>query len=264
MLTADEERGRIEAQADALTELLTDGDLDDDEMAGVNETLEGLYEKLDALDAATAEARAAAILTGLQFTAEMQKKKTKEFSGGWRMRIALARALFLKPTLLLLDEPTNHLDMHAVIWLEHYLSKWDQILLLISHSQDFLNNVCTNTIQFETGEEPQLKYFGGNYDTYMKVRKDQEVEQQKKYEWEQEQIANMKEYIARFGHGSSKLAKRSSRKTLAKMMRGPPKPVRREHKLRFDSPMWASSHRPSCSSSTSRSVILGAKTSTMA
>jgi ATP-binding cassette subfamily F protein 2 len=236
VLTADEERAAIEAQTEVLTDLLTEGDLDDDGMASVNETLEGLYEKLDSLDASTAEARAAAILTGLQFTPEMQQKKTKEFSGGWRMRIALARALFLKPTLLLLDEPTNHLDMHAVIWLEHYLSTWDQILLLISHSQDFLNNVCTNTIQFEAGEELKLKYFGGNYDTYMKVRQDQETEQQKKYEWEQEQIRNMKEYIARFGHGSSKLAKQaqSKEKTLAKMIeKGLTKPVKNEHKLHF-------------------------------
>lgn len=236
VLSADEERKKIESQTEALTELLTDGDLDDDGMASVNEMLESLYDRLDALDASTAEARAASILTGLQFTTEMQQKKTKEFSGGWRMRIALARALFLKPTLLLLDEPTNHLDMHAVIWLEHYLSKWDQILLLISHSQDFLNNVCTNTIQFDSGEGLQLKYFGGNYDTYVKVRKDQEIEQQKKYEWEQEQIANMKEYIARFGHGSSKLAKQaqSKEKTLAKMIeKGLTKPVRREHKLSF-------------------------------
>ncbi len=236
VLSADEERQEIEVKCDALTDLLTDGTLDDDGMAGVNELLETLYARLDDLDADTAEARAAGILTGLQFTPEMQQKKTKEFSGGWRMRIALARALFLKPTCLLLDEPTNHLDMHAVIWLEHYLSQWDQILLMISHSQDFLNNVCTNTIQFAAGEELCLKYFGGNYDSYVKVRTDKETEQQKKYEWEQEQIRHMKEYIARFGHGSSKLAKQaqSKEKTLAKMIeKGLTKRVVSEHQLSF-------------------------------
>jgi ATP-binding cassette subfamily F protein 2 len=171
VMNADQAKLQIEAKCEVLTDLLTDGDLDDEEMAGVNEVLETLYERLDELDASTAEARAASILTGLQFTPEMQKKRCNEFSGGWRMRVALARALFLQPTCLLLDEPTNHLDMHAVIWLEHYLSKWKQILLMVSHSQDFLNNVCTNTIQFDNeGDEKILKTFSGNYDSYMKTR----------------------------------------------------------------------------------------------
>jgi ATP-binding cassette subfamily F protein 2 len=88
----------------------------------------------------TLETRACKILSGLGFTKEKQNKKTKEFSGGWRMRIALARALFIQPTLLLLDEPTNHLDMDAVVWLEDYLSKWNKILFMVSHSQDFMNS----------------------------------------------------------------------------------------------------------------------------
>ena len=236
VMNADTAKLELEAKCNALTDLLTEGDLDDEGMAGVNEVLETLYERLDDLDASTAEARAASILTGLQFTPEMQQKRTKEFSGGWRMRIALARALFLQPTCLLLDEPTNHLDMHAVIWLEHYLSKWKQILLMVSHSQDFLNNVCTNTIQFVSGEELTLKQFNGNYDTYMKTRKEQETEQMRKYDWEQEQINHMKTYIARFGHGSSKLAKQaqSKEKTMAKMIeKGLTKAVVNERSLNF-------------------------------
>ena len=236
VMNADDEKLAIEAKCDALTDLLTSGELDDDAMAGVNEVLETMYERLDAMDASTAEVRASLILKGLQFTPEMQRQQCNSFSGGWRMRVALARALFLQPTCLLLDEPTNHLDMHAVIWLEHYLSKWNQILLMVSHSQDFLNNVCTNTIQFIAGEELQLKPFGGNYDTYMKVRKDKETEQTKKYEWEQEQISHMKQYIARFGHGSSKLAKQaqSKEKTLAKMIeKGLTKRVMEEKSLNF-------------------------------
>ena len=74
----------------------------------------------------------------------MQKMPTKSFSGGWRMRVALARALFLQPTCLVLDEPTNHLDMEAVFWLEDYLAQWSKILFFVSHSQDFMNGVCTH------------------------------------------------------------------------------------------------------------------------
>lgn len=94
-----------------------------------------VYERLDELDANTAEAKAATILRGLGFDHKMQMKKTKDFSGGWRMRIALARALFLKPHLLLLDEPTNHLDLDACVWLEEELKNYHMILVIISHSQ---------------------------------------------------------------------------------------------------------------------------------
>ena len=88
-----------------------------------HDLLMDIYERLEELDSDTAEARAAAILHGLGFTREMQNTKTKNFSGGWRMRIALARALFIKPAMLLLDEPTNHLDLDACVWLEEYLKR---------------------------------------------------------------------------------------------------------------------------------------------
>jgi len=91
----------------------------------------------------------------------MQRKATKDFSGGWRMRIALARALFINPALLLLDEPTNHLDMEAVLWLEGYLAKFQKILFIISHSQDFMNNVCTNIVHMH---DRKLTSYTGNYD----------------------------------------------------------------------------------------------------
>jgi len=132
------------------------------------------------------------------------------------MRIALAKALFVRPTMLLLDEPTNHLDLEACVWLEEYLKGYTKILLLISHSQDFLNGVCTNIIHLK---DRQLAYYTGNYDTYVQARAEKEVNQMKRYQWEQDQIQHMKDYIARFGHGSAKLASQaqSKEKVLAKM-----------------------------------------------
>ncbi len=105
------------------------------------------------------------------------------------------------------------------MWLEDFLASFNRILLLVSHSQDFLNGVCTNIVHMH---QKQLKYYSGNYDQYMQTRAEHEENQMKKWRWEQEQIAHMKEYIARFGHGSAKLARQaqSKEKTLAKMVRG--------------------------------------------
>ncbi|KAM3692694.1 ABC transporter F family member 1 [Castanea sativa] len=209
VMECDEERLKLEREAETLA-------AQDD---GGGEALERIYERLEAMDAATAEKRAAEILFGLGFNKQMQAKKTRDFSGGWRMRIALARALFMNPTILLLDEPTNHLDLEACVWLEETLKKFDRILVVVSHSQDFLNGVCTNIIHMQN---KALKIYTGNYDQYVQTRSELEENQMKQYKWEQEQIASMKEYIARFGHGSAKLARQaqSKEKTLAKMERG--------------------------------------------
>merc|ERR1719391_1274507 len=171
VMEADEERIKLEKLAEELATI------EDNE---AQEYLMQVYERLDDLGADSAEARASHLLSGLQFTAAMQNKKCKDFSGGWRMRVSLARALFIRPHLLLLDEPTNHLDLEACVWLEEELKAYPTILVLISHSQDFLNGVCNNIMHF----------------------------------------AHMKNYIARFGHGSAKLARQaqSKEKTLAKMV----------------------------------------------
>ncbi|CAD6265115.1 unnamed protein product [Miscanthus lutarioriparius] len=209
VVSCDEERVKLEKEVEILA-------AQDD---GGGDALDRVYERLEAIDASTAEKRAAEILYGLGFNKQMQAKKTRDFSGGWRMRIALARALFMNPTILLLDEPTNHLDLEACVWLEETLKKFDRILVVISHSQDFLNGVCTNIIHMQN---KKLKLYTGNYDQYVQTRSELEENQMKQFKWEQEQIASMKEYIARFGHGSAKLARQaqSKEKTLAKMERG--------------------------------------------
>jgi ATP-binding cassette subfamily F protein 2 len=225
--SSDAEREDLEKQADKLVETgegIEDGRLDE------------IYERLDELDVNTIEKRGSEILHGLGFTQETMRKPAKAFSGGWRMRIALARALFVSPQILLLDEPTNHLDMESCLWLEAKLALYTRILVLTSHSQDFMNEVCTDIMHLQDG---QLSNYRGNYDSYVTARRDREIEQNKKYEFEQEQIRHMKEYIARFGHGSSKLARQaqSKEKVLEKMYReGLTQKVNVDHILhiRFD------------------------------
>jgi ATP-binding cassette subfamily F protein 2 len=139
VVEVDEERTKLEHLAEQLANCGDDASQDQ---------LMDIYERLDEMSSDTAETRAACILNGLGFTKEMQQKKSKDFSGGWRMRIALARTLYVKPHLLLLDEPTNHLDLDACVWLEEELKNYKHILVIVSHSQDFMNGVCTNVTIF--------------------------------------------------------------------------------------------------------------------
>lgn len=153
---------------------------------GPNEALDvrlgEIYEQLSQIGAAAAESKARRILFGLGFDAEMQVRPTKFFSGGWRMRISLARALFIEPTLLMLDEPTNHLDLNAVIWLDDYLQKWKKTLLIVSHDQDFLNSVCEEILHLE---QKKVIVYKGNYDSF----KEQEATHRKQLvkDWEKQE-----------------------------------------------------------------------------
>ncbi|KJE91545.1 ABC transporter [Capsaspora owczarzaki ATCC 30864] len=219
----EKERVRLEARAERVLE----------EDGPESTLLQDIYDRLDLLDADTAKKRAGEILFGLGFDADMQARPCKSFSGGWRMRISLSKALFEEPALLLLDEPTNHLDLEACVWLEEYLSNYPRCLVMVSHSQDFLNAVCTNIISLS---QKKLLYYTGNYDQYVTTRAALEENQTKRYNWEQEQIAHMKDYIARFGHGSAKLARQaqSKEKVLAKMVAGGlTEQVKEEHGFSF-------------------------------
>jgi len=157
---------------------------------GLNDELTKTYEKLNDKGDATAEARAAKILHGLGFTVPKKDgsqgpdrfsmhNTTQSFSGGWRMRISLARALFIEPTCLLLDEPTNHLDLRAVIWLEEYLMRWKKTLVVVSHDRDFLSSVTTDIVHLH---DHKLDQYKGSFDQFEEMYEIRRREANKAYE----------------------------------------------------------------------------------
>ena len=151
-----------------------------------NDRLVEVYEKLNLRDSDAARSRASKILAGLGFDQAMQARSTKSFSGGWRMRISLARALFMQPTLLLLDEPTNHLDLRAVLWLEEYLcSQWKKTLIVVSHDRDFLNTVCNEIIHLH---DKSLHVYRGNFDDFESGYEQKRNEMNKKFEVYEKQM----------------------------------------------------------------------------
>lgn len=133
------------------------------------EEIAKVYERMQLIDAFNTERKAIDILLGLGFTEDMIEMNTSDLSGGWRMRVSLARALFVDPDILMLDEPTNHLDLDAVMWLESYLQKTKNTIVVVSHAREFLNTVCTDIIHFFNSK---LNYYKGNYDQFEKTRSD--------------------------------------------------------------------------------------------
>jgi ATP-binding cassette subfamily F protein 3 len=142
-------------------------DLKEAENTGDTKKIIELNKKLEEIGASDAESKALSILTGLVFSNEDLKKTVRQFSGGWRMRISLAKALFVQPDILLLDEPTNHLDMNAVMWLEDYLISWPYTLVVVSHARDFINNIATDIIHVQNSK---LYYYKGNYTDFERSR----------------------------------------------------------------------------------------------
>eukprot|EP01096_Ripella_sp_DP13-Kostka_P008967 TRINITY_DN3379_c1_g1_i1.p1 TRINITY_DN3379_c1_g1~~TRINITY_DN3379_c1_g1_i1.p1 ORF type:complete len:757 (-),score=389.91 TRINITY_DN3379_c1_g1_i1:111-2342(-) len=198
-----------------------------EEDAKIQEELSALYDEIQNAGVESAPHRAASILSGLQFTSEMQVMPTKEFSGGWRMRIALARALFLRPSLLLLDEPTNHLDLHAVIWLQEYLKRWKKTLVIVSHDRAFLNEVCNRIIHVGS---LKLTTYKGTFDDFVKASELQKRELKNRLKTQEKAIDDLKRMKhgdsakgGKHGKGASKQAQSSvdkKEKAVEKMIEG--------------------------------------------
>ncbi|KZB65235.1 ABC-F family ATP-binding cassette domain-containing protein [Thalassospira sp. MCCC 1A02491] len=191
-----------------------------------------VHTRLADIDAHTAEARAASILSGLGFDADAQQRPCDDFSGGWRMRVALAATLFLRPDLLLLDEPTNHLDLEATIWLENYLINYPGTIILISHDRDLLNRAVKSIAHLHDGT---VTLYGGNYDKFAKTRREQMELASKQYEKQIAQQKHLQSFIDRFRAKASKAKQAQSRvKMLEKM--GPAIPVVEDRSITFDFP----------------------------
>jgi ATP-binding cassette subfamily F protein 3 len=167
-----------------------------------------LYERMEAIDGFTAESRASRLLHGLGFAPDDYGNPVDSFSGGWRMRLSLARALMCRSDVLLLDEPTNHLDLPAILWLERWLNLYEGILLVISHDRDFLDQVCTRIAHIENRA---INLFTGNYSQFEKLRAEQLALQKAMYARQQKQIRHMQSFVDRFRYKASKARQAQSR-----------------------------------------------------
>ncbi|TAL31207.1 MAG: ABC transporter ATP-binding protein [Alphaproteobacteria bacterium] len=174
-----------------------------------------IYARLHELDAYAAPSRAAVLLTGLGFKDHQLREPFSSFSGGWRMRVALASVLFVEPDFLLLDEPTNHLDLEAIMWLEGYLQSYPHTLMVISHDRDLLNKCVDHVVHID---KQKLTLYTGNYDTFERERAAKLGLQQKMFEKQQAQRAHMQAFVDRFRAKASKAAQAQSRiKALERM-----------------------------------------------
>ncbi|MGC1549787.1 MAG: ATP-binding cassette domain-containing protein [Rhodanobacter sp.] len=182
---------------------------------GDTEAMARAHHRIEELNGYDARARAGRLLHGLGFTPDTHERAVKEFSGGWRVRLNLARALMAPSELLLLDEPTNHLDLDAVLWLEEWLRRYQGTMLVISHDREFLDGVITHTLHLNDGGG---KLYTGNYSAFERLRAEQLRQQQIAHEREQAERAHLQSFVDRFKAKASKAKQAQSRvKRLEKM-----------------------------------------------
>ncbi len=200
VLAADTERSRLLAEADTETD---------------PQRIAEIHTRLADIGAHTAEARAGTILAGLGFDAKAQQRPCSSFSGGWRMRVALAAVLFSEPDLLLLDEPTNYLDLEGTLWLENYVARYPHQVLLISHDRDLLNKAVSSIVHLDRGK---LTFYSGGYDSFDRQRREALVLAAKAREKQDAQRKHMQAFVDRFRYKASKARQAQSRlKMLEKM-----------------------------------------------
>ncbi len=200
VLAADKERAALMAEAEHTED---------------PDRLGHIYERLNAIDAYTAPARAARILVGLGFDEEMQGHPLDSYSGGWKMRVALASLLFSEPELLLLDEPSNHLDLEATMWLESFLKSYRGTVVVISHERDLLNNVVDHILHLEGGK---VTLYPGGYDAFERQRAERLAQQEAARSRQQAEREKLMDYIARNSARASTAKQAQSRaKALARM-----------------------------------------------
>jgi ATP-binding cassette, subfamily F, member 3 len=217
VLAADTERARL---------------LHDSETCEDHDKLAEIHERLIAIDAYTAPARASRILVGLGFDEEMQGRALDTYSGGWKMRVALAALLFSEPDLLLLDEPSNHLDLEATLWLENFLKSYPAMMVVISHERDLLNNVVDNILHLEGG---QTTLYAGGYDSFERQRAERAAQLAAAKASQDAQRAKLQDYIARNSARASTAKQAQSRaKALARMQ--PIAAMAEDPSLSFDFP----------------------------
>ncbi|MDL2213535.1 ATP-binding cassette domain-containing protein [Bacteroides sp. OttesenSCG-928-J23] len=199
----------MEAEIERMNkELETRTDYETDSYMELIEQVSTLSEKYYAIDATNYEEDVEKALLGLGFTRKDFDRQTSDFSGGWRMRIELAKLLLKKPDVLLLDEPTNHLDIESIQWLEDFLINSAKAVIVISHDRKFVDNITTRTIEVTMGRIYDYKV---NYSKYLELRKERREQQQKAYEEQQKFIADTKEFIERFKGTYSKTLQVQSR-----------------------------------------------------
>jgi ATP-binding cassette, subfamily F, member 3 len=191
--------------------------------------------RFEAIDGYGAQARAAQLLSGLGFVQEALEQPVSNFSGGWRMRLNLARALMCRADLLLLDEPTNHLDLEAILWLEQYLARYPGSLIMVSHDREFLN-ACVNRIAHI--HDHAIDTYSGNYDDFERSRTERMMQQAQAFQQQQQQIAHMEDFVRRFRAKATKAKQAQSRlKALERLARiAPVSGNAEQYRLKIEAP----------------------------